>query len=632
MYENEKIKLRRAPYWSPGFLIFIVFFLIPLEIGLLGGAMQCGIGRVPKGTLLLVGSLVGPLLLTLLVRWLTRPRVVPPMEFLDEHAILPRSSYARRFVEVPYREIHSIEQTGSGRREKIIVSTRSRRMDYLVRSFIDTDGVERLRSELLAKIAEQPDGQSHLARMDQLEALGRILAIRHPLITGALLASIVLAFAAQFFFGGFDRIFGLIPLGANAHVLVRQGQLDRLVTSNFLHINMVHLLLNGLVLAFFGAWLERLIGHVPFLLIYALSALAGASASTLVEFKVFSVGASAALYGLLGALAILHRRFMDEMPGPYRWPRSWWICLLLLCLLSNAPVMIVDVTAHLGGFLSGSLLAILLFRAMGPAGIVTAAARQVRVLTIGLVVLCLACLTIGAKRAATRDVQDEIAVAKCFARATRSSPRDLNEVAWAYVKDPDLTSGQLEVALEAAKRAVEEKPSFENYLDTLATAYYRLGRYDEAVETQRRTLEKKATKFTASQLVRFLRTQQEVEGCETLGNVSVDSVILGLESLDVPGEGGRAVLVELREPFENGLALYAYVMDGEQTKGLFWVQWGPHPDRRYRFSKKESDLFQKWPDSVWFKIALIDASGCDRKDGSWKWVYRSMDPKVESLP
>ena len=86
---------------------------------------------------------------------------------------------------------------------------------------------------------------------------------------------------------------------------VADGQWWRLITSAFLHASILHIALNMLALWWLGSMVEQLLGHGRYLALYFAAGLAGAAGALLVTPLQPTVGASGAIYGILGALLIL---------------------------------------------------------------------------------------------------------------------------------------------------------------------------------------------------------------------------------------------------------------------------------------------------------------------------------------
>jgi membrane associated rhomboid family serine protease len=167
---------------------------------------------------------------------------------------------------------------------------------------------------------------------------------------------------------GTDHLFGfdspsLIRLGSNFGPYTTDGDWWRLVTSLFLHVGFIHLAFNIWALVSFGPIVERLFGSVSFALIYLIAGVAGSLGSVIWNPAVNSVGASGAIFGLLGALIAAQLRNDGSIPSsvlrPLRYSSLIFTgCALLGGLLSSE----VDNAAHLGGVAAGFLVGLLLSR------------------------------------------------------------------------------------------------------------------------------------------------------------------------------------------------------------------------------------------------------------------------------
>jgi membrane associated rhomboid family serine protease len=148
----------------------------------------------------------------------------------------------------------------------------------------------------------------------------------------------------------------LIAYGAKDNSLMLQGQYWRFIMPIFLHANALHIGLNMFNLVVLGVFLERLYGHLRFLLIYLLTGVIGVIASFYFAPQEISVGASGAIFGLVGAYSIfvlVHRRAFPYGGIP---ALLWLLIIVTLNLSIGFFVSNVDNYAHLGGLLSGCLL------------------------------------------------------------------------------------------------------------------------------------------------------------------------------------------------------------------------------------------------------------------------------------
>jgi membrane associated rhomboid family serine protease len=134
---------------------------------------------------------------------------------------------------------------------------------------------------------------------------------------------------------------------------VADGETYRLLTAAFLHGGVLHLLLNMYALFLFGPQLEASLGRVRFTALYVLSALGGSALSyAFSPPNQPSLGASGAVFGLLGAYLVISRRLgRDTTPV---------MVLLVINLGYGFLVPRIDWKAHVGGLVVGALVALVL--------------------------------------------------------------------------------------------------------------------------------------------------------------------------------------------------------------------------------------------------------------------------------
>jgi len=130
------------------------------------------------------------------------------------------------------------------------------------------------------------------------------------------------------------------------------GEWWRLITAGFLHGGLLHILMNSWVLFDLGPQVDEAYGTPRFLAFYSLANVTGFLASS--YFNHFSVGASAAICGLIGAMLALHTRDRSSYASAMRRQYIQWVIYLLIfgLLVPN-----VDNAAHIGGFAGGFAVA-----------------------------------------------------------------------------------------------------------------------------------------------------------------------------------------------------------------------------------------------------------------------------------
>lgn len=177
-------------------------------------------------------------------------------------------------------------------------------------------------------------------------------------ITLLLLAAMAVVFLVESLQpGGSESADTLYAMGAITPDTLRDGQAWRLVTSCFLHIGLVHLAGNAMTLFWLGRLAERLYGPLRYLGIFIAAGLGGALLSVWVA-PALEAGASGAIWGLMGALLMGSWRNRDvagRISGK-EIRQSIIAVVILNAIFSFSPG--VSLSAHLGGCLTGAILAL----------------------------------------------------------------------------------------------------------------------------------------------------------------------------------------------------------------------------------------------------------------------------------
>jgi rhomboid protease GluP len=137
---------------------------------------------------------------------------------------------------------------------------------------------------------------------------------------------------------------------------IAHGEWYRLITPMFLHLNTVHIAVNSMSLYFVGPNVEQAFGTRRFVLIYLVSGFIGNVASyALGSCLIPSAGASGAIFGILGALAVFtYQRRTNAMMNAIFRNILFWIGLNVVITLS---VPQINIWAHFGGLAGGAVLA-----------------------------------------------------------------------------------------------------------------------------------------------------------------------------------------------------------------------------------------------------------------------------------
>lgn len=154
---------------------------------------------------------------------------------------------------------------------------------------------------------------------------------------------------------------------------VKDGDWWRLITAAFLHASVLHILFNMLALWWIGGPIESVIGRWRYLALYLVAGLTGSAGALLAKPDAVTVGASGAIFGLLGAMLIVQWQATGSIAGPA-------LTLIVINLAITFAIPGISYGGHLGGLVGGILGTLALTRfgtrhvAYGRVGLVGAAA------------------------------------------------------------------------------------------------------------------------------------------------------------------------------------------------------------------------------------------------------------------
>ncbi len=183
-----------------------------------------------------------------------------------------------------------------------------------------------------------------------------------PEVTLALIAINVAAFLAEGSFSinssptssVYEKGFLIGSFPGSSTLGVAHGEYWRLVTSGFLHENLLHIGFNMYILYILGSMLEPALGRLRFGVIYGVSLLTGSLGALLVTPHAATVGASGAVFGIMGAAAVeMRARQIPVM-------QSGVGGLILINLVISFTLPGISWGGHIGGLIGGALAAFIL--------------------------------------------------------------------------------------------------------------------------------------------------------------------------------------------------------------------------------------------------------------------------------
>lgn len=186
-----------------------------------------------------------------------------------------------------------------------------------------------------------------------------------PVTTALLIANVVIFFVPALLDNFGVQIFGervsevLFIFGAKINTAIAAGEIWRLFTATFLHASVIHIGFNGFALYSLGADIERAYGTRRFAAVYLAGGLMGSLVSYLLQPNP-SVGASGAIFGLMGALGVFFYRGRAVFGGASQQVLASMIMTALINLGIGFSTPFIDNWGHIGGLIGGTLAALAL--------------------------------------------------------------------------------------------------------------------------------------------------------------------------------------------------------------------------------------------------------------------------------
>jgi membrane associated rhomboid family serine protease len=183
--------------------------------------------------------------------------------------------------------------------------------------------------------------------------LTRLTGSGKPTVTYSIIGITLVMYLLQFVFG--DQITNLLLY---AGLYSQPGSLEpwRLLTTALVHGSIFHVLLNMFTLWIFGQMLEQLLGRGRYLALYLLSALAGSlGVLFLADLYTPVVGASGAIFGLVGAFLVIQRRLGGNA-------KQLLVLVGINLVIGFIPGLNIAWQAHVGGIIGGAALGLIFFQ------------------------------------------------------------------------------------------------------------------------------------------------------------------------------------------------------------------------------------------------------------------------------
>lgn len=252
------------------------------------------------------------------------------------------------------------------------------------------------------------------AQPSRTEEFGRTLETLTPrvYVTPVLIGVNVLVFVVMVATGVSPidpTIPDLLRWGADFGPQTIAGEWWRILTATFIHVGIIHLVLNMWVLATAGPLVERMVGNIGFVLLYLVAGLGGSLASLWWNPMLVSAGASGAIFGIYGALLGLLLRAHGSIPAQALTRlRSSGLGFLGYNLIFGMMQRNIDSAAHVGGLAAGFLCGLVLSQPFTPEARFGRPLRNLLVGVLGAILVGCGMVAVRGAHADVAKVQSEL--------------------------------------------------------------------------------------------------------------------------------------------------------------------------------------------------------------------------------
>ncbi len=202
--------------------------------------------------------------------------------------------------------------------------------------------------ELLAKITSDITKKN----IEENERFSTMYKQKKPIVTWILIGINVLLFVLRYIIGD-----DLLQIGALIPDSVKNGDLYRIISSGFLHVNEIHILCNMYSLFVLGPTIEHFYGKVKYIFIYLLSMIIASLFVMVFESNSAAAGASGAIFGLLGSLLYFGYHYRGYLGNQVI---GQIIPVIILNLVIGFITPGISNAAHIGGLIGGIAVSFML--------------------------------------------------------------------------------------------------------------------------------------------------------------------------------------------------------------------------------------------------------------------------------
>lgn len=401
--------------------------------------------------------------------------------------VFPKKAGSTKEAVVALTEMKSIGMTQNKRSHKFLLIETGDKVyaPHLQDSFSEQDWLH-LQQQLENCLMNLPGGTEVIQQFEQRSVLQSRIFSQESKATKfvGLFLLIYQAIIYQKF--GWSSPIDLLNSGASFFPLIQEGQWTRIFSANLIHFGMLHFFLNVMAIYSLGTILEKVLGPFRFLCMLLLSFVLGAMVPMWFYPHHLQVGSSTGVFGVFGSLLFLNLKYARTLPLGVKQPIWIWVINLGVNIALPFIVPAINWVAHLVGFVVGMGTTALMLKPFAHVEhIIGTRPKYARVLASLLILPFLYSASVSFFKSPYEKDLDLAAYLK--SRFQKIEKKELiNELAYQLASYPYTSRAANSISLQFMEKIKGTNPY---YLDTYALILWRLGNFQEAIETQRQVIE-----------------------------------------------------------------------------------------------------------------------------------------------
>ena len=415
------------------------------------------------------------------------------MKIENQILYLPRSLNPNKYKTISLKNVYSVQLRGNDDCGFIMLGIKNGLNKTLITSqFKEKKDISKFIEYIRQMIIFNEGGEE---KLNIREKLGESYVSITPICSITISIILLIFFLLQqIMINNSNIMFELLRLGGLNKCLLLSGEYFRVTNTVFLHLNFLHLIINIFTLIIFGSLIEHIIGKVNIAVIFLISGIFGSLLSAIFEQYVVTIGASGAIYGIIGAYLFIRIKYRNVLPTIIKAQQGWFLFLIFslsigFSLISSSS----DFFCHFGGLIAGFFYTMILsYVSKNKINSFYLGNKIINIVLIITIIFYIINLVYGSKFLfsynSPKAYESYIIESFLDKNGGISSDQEINFISYYIANKQEPEINKLQKAKTMMETVVDRRPNNHQCKDTLALIYFKLGLFDEAILLQKQAI------------------------------------------------------------------------------------------------------------------------------------------------